>query len=217
MSKKWKDTLLMPKTKFEMKANLISKEVLFRKFWKENNIYEKALENNKNNKKFRLHDGPPYANGSLHLGHAFNKILKDIVIRNKVLNGFYCPYVFGWDAHGLPIENKMLEELKMTKEDLNPLQLRKYAAKYALEQVKIQSSQFEKMQLFANIENKYITLDKEFEVEQLKLFKKLIMDKVIFKGLKPVYWSPSSQSALAEAEIEYKEHVSPQIIVALKV
>ena len=217
MSKNWKDTLLMPKTNFEMKANLVTKEPLFRNFWKKNDIYKKSLENNQNNQAFRLHDGPPYANGSLHLGHAFNKILKDIVIRNKILNGFYCPFVFGWDTHGLPIENKMLEELKMTKDDLNPLELRKYATKYALKQIEIQASQFEKMQLFANLENRYVTLDKEFEVEQLKLFKKLIMDKIIFKGLKPIYWSPSSQSALAEAEIEYKDYVSPQIIVAFKV
>ncbi len=217
MSKKWKETLLMAKTNFEMKANLKTKEIEYRNFWNKNKIYEKVLSQNKKNKHFKLHDGPPYANGSLHVGHAFNKILKDIIIRNKSINGFYTPFVYGWDTHGLPIENKMLEELKMTKDDMIPLQLRKEATKYALNQINIQKSQFQKFQLFANFKNKYVTLDNEFEVNQLKLFKKLIMNKLIYKGLKPIYWSPSSQTALAEAEVEYKKHVSPQIIVALKI
>ena len=217
MSKEWKDTLLMPQTKFEMKAGLTSKEPEYRKFWDENNIYEKALELNEGNERMFLHDGPPYANGSLHVGHALNKIIKDIIVRNQSMNGKYTPFVYGWDTHGLPIENKMLSEFKMTKDDMDKVSLRKEAAKYAKKQVDIQASQFAKMSLFPNLENRYLTLDKEFEVGQLELLKKMLMSKVAYKGLKPVYWSPSSQSALAEAEVEYENHVSPQVIVAFKV
>lgn len=217
MSRDWKDTLLMPKTDFEMKASLITKEPEYRKFWEENQIYEKSLEKNKNNERVFLHDGPPYANGSLHVGHALNKILKDIVVRRASIEGKYTPFIYGWDTHGLPIENKMLEEMKMSKDDLDQISLRKEAAKYAEKQVEIQASQFMQMSLFANLENKYLTLDKEFEVGQLKLLKKMLLNGIAYKGLKPVYWSPSSQSALAEAEVEYADHVSPQVIISFKV
>ena len=217
MLKDYKDTLLMPKTDFEMKAGLVGKEPDFRRFWSDNKIYEKSLELNKGNERMFLHDGPPYANGSLHVGHALNKILKDIIVRNKAMNGFYTPFVYGWDTHGLPIENKMLAEMKMTKDDLDQFSLRKEAAKYANKQVDVQAVQFESMSLFANMNNRYITLDKEFEVGQLKLFKKMLLSGLAYKGLKPVYWSPSSQSALAEAEVEYEDHISPQVIVSFKV
>ena len=217
MKKDWKDTLLMPKTEFEMKANLKEKEMKFREFWSKNKIYEKSLEQNKNNERMFLHDGPPYANGSLHVGHALNKILKDIIVRRSALEGKYTPFVFGWDTHGLPIENKMLEELKMSKDALDPVELRKQAAIYANKQVDIQAKQFEKMQLFANLDNRYLTLDKEFEVGQLKLLKQMLLSKIAYKSLKPVYWSPSSQSALAEAEVEYEDKMSPQVIVGFKV
>ena len=217
MSKEWKETLLMPKTNFEMKANLKNKEHEFNKMWKEKRIYEKSLEKNKKNQRLFLHDGPPYANGSLHVGHAMNKILKDIIVRNGALNGKYVPFIFGWDTHGLPIENKMLSELNMSKDDLDKVELRKKAAEYANRQVDIQASQFDKMNLFANLNNRYLTLDKQFEVGQLKLFKKMIMSGIAYKGMKPVYWSPSSQSALAEAEVEYQDIVSPQVIISFKV
>ncbi len=217
MGKEWKDTLLMPKTNFEMKANLVKKEIEFREFWNKKEIYEKSLEKNKNSKKFQLHDGPPYANGSLHVGHALNKILKDIIIRNKAMLGYQVPFTFGWDTHGLPIENKMLENLGMKKDDLDRVELRKKAEKYAFSQIEIQAKQFESMQLFANTKNRYVTLDKKFETNQLKLFSKMILDGKIYKGLKPVYWSPSSQSALADAEVEYADHMSPQVIVSFNV
>ena len=219
MEKNWKDTLFMPQTDFDMKANLVAKEPEFRKFWLENKIYEKALAQNKENGKgnFIVHDGPPYANGDLHVGHALNKILKDIIVRRKTMEGYYSPFTVGWDTHGLPIENKMLEELKMSKDDLDKVTLRKEAAKYALTQVERQKDQFEQMQLFTDLKEKYVTLDKNFEVGQLELFKKMALDGLIYKGLKPVYWSPSSESALAEAEVEYQDHRSPQVIVSVEV
>ncbi|NQZ65676.1 MAG: isoleucine--tRNA ligase [Mycoplasmatales bacterium] len=217
MAKEWKNTLLMPQTNFEMKANLLKKEIEFRNFWNENKIYEKSLEQNKKNGRFQLHDGPPYANGSLHVGHALNKIIKDIIIRNKAMLGFSVPFTYGWDTHGLPIENKMLHDLGMKKDDLDKVELREKAAKYAMSQIDNQAKQFESMQLFANLKNRYITLNSKFETNQLKLFSKMILEGKIYKGLKPVYWSPSSQSALADAEVEYADHMSPKIIVAINI
>lgn len=214
--KDFKDTLFMPETSFDMKANLVEKEPKFQALWMQNQIYQKALKQNINNEAFVLHDGPPYANGSLHVGHALNKILKDIIVRHKTMSGFYSPYVPGWDTHGLPIENKMLEVMKMSKDDLDKVTLRKEAKKYALSQVEIQKEQFKKMSLFTDFSEIYITLDNSYEANQLRLFKKMYFDNLIYKGLKPVFWSPTSQSALAEAEVEYENISSPQIFVAFK-
>ncbi|MDZ7293687.1 isoleucine--tRNA ligase [Mycoplasmopsis pulmonis] len=209
--KDYKDTLNMPQTNFEMQAGLTRKEAQFRQRWLDNKLYHKILAKNKNNKQFVVHDGPPYANGSIHIGHALNKILKDIVVRFKSLQGFYSPFVPGWDTHGLPIENKMLSELKVNHKQIEVVKLRKEAAKYALNQMLIQKEQFLKLQMLSDFEEIYLTLDKNFEAKQLKLFKKMFFDGLIYKGLKPVYWSPSSMSALAEAEVEYYDHVSPSI------
>lgn len=215
--KDYKSTLNMPQTDFSMKADLNIKEPQFLNFWLDNNIYQQALAKNKNNESFILHDGPPYANGSLHTGHALNKILKDIVIRYKTMCGFYSPYIPGWDTHGLPIENKILSEMKLSHTNISIIELRKKAAQYALEQIEIQKSQFQKLQLFTDFKKIYKTLDKSYEIEQLKLFYSLYQKDLIYKGLKPVYWSPTSQSALAEAEVEYQEHHSPSIFVKFKV
>ena len=215
--KDYKSTLNMPQTDFSMKADLNIKEPQFLNFWLDNNIYQQALAKNKNNESFILHDGPPYANGSLHTGHALNKILKDIVIRYKTMCGFYSPYIPGWDTHGLPIENKILSEMKLSHTNISIIELRKKAAQYALEQIEIQKSQFQKLQLFTDFKKIYKTLDKSYEIEQLKLFYTLYQKGLIYKGLKPVYWSPTSQSALAEAEVEYQEHHSPSIFVKFKV
>ncbi len=215
--KDYKDTLNMPQTEFEMKAGLVDKEKQYRKEWLDKQIYKEALKKNEANKRFILHDGPPYANGDLHIGHAMNKILKDIIVRYKTMSGFYSPFVVGWDTHGLPIENKMLETMDKKAEDFDPLVLRKEAAKYALTQVERQLEQFKTLNLLSDLEEKYVTLDKGFEANQLKLFKKMALDGLVYKGLKPVYWSPSSQSALAEAEVEYADHTSPSIHVALDI
>ncbi|MCV3733831.1 isoleucine--tRNA ligase [Mycoplasma enhydrae] len=216
-NKDYKNTLLMPKTDFSMKANLAEKETIFRQRWQDINLYKKVLEQNKNNKSFVLHDGPPYANGNIHVGHALNKILKDIIVRFRSMQGFYSPFVAGWDTHGLPIEHKMLLERKMTAKDFSIAELRRACEKYALGQVEKQKEQFKQLSLLTDFSEIYITLNKDFEAEQLKLFKKMIFDGLIYKDLKPIYWSPSSQSALAEAEVEYADHISPSLYVAFKV
>ncbi|AAT27893.1 isoleucine--tRNA ligase [[Mycoplasma] mobile] len=218
MKNKYKETLNIPQDVLPMRANLIEKELKFKTFWDQNKIYQKALEKNKTNKPFILHDGPPYANGDLHIGHALNKILKDIVVRYKSLSGFYAPFVPGWDTHGLPIENKILKELKIDDhKNISTLELRKQAREYALSQIKNQKKQFLTMQLFSDFKDYYQTLDPKFEAEQLKVFKKMALDGLIYKSLQPVFWSPSSQSALAEAEVEYHEHKSHSIYTAFKI
>ncbi|WP_029513542.1 isoleucine--tRNA ligase [Mycoplasmopsis primatum] len=212
-----KKTLNMPKTDFEMRANLVTKEPIFRKQWEDNKLYEKVLAKNKNNTPFILHDGPPYANGNIHIGHALNKILKDIIIRYKSMQGFYTPYVPGWDTHGLPIELKMLTESKLNYKNLSPLELRQKASAYADIQVKNQIAQFKELQLLTDFKKIYVTKDPKFEAAQLRLFKKMVLDGLVYKGLKPVYWSPTSQTALAEAEVEYKDIESPSIFVAFEI
>ncbi|VEU74460.1 Isoleucine--tRNA ligase [Mycoplasmopsis citelli] len=213
----YKKTLNMPKTAFEMRANLTAKEPKYRQKWIDQQVYQKLLKLNKGNTPFIVHDGPPYANGNLHLGHALNKILKDIVVRYKSMSGFYSPFIVGWDTHGLPIEHKMLTDANLNHTELTKGQLRQKAAEYALEQVQIQKEQFKQLSLFSDLEDIYVTLDKSYEAKQLQLFKKMVMDGLVYKGLKPVYWSPSSQSALAEAEVEYQDVVSPSIYVAFEI
>ncbi|VEU77934.1 isoleucine--tRNA ligase [Mycoplasmopsis columbinasalis] len=215
--KDYKNTLNMPVTNFEMRANLVQKEPLFRQEWEKTLLYQKVLASNANQPTFILHDGPPYANGSLHTGHALNKILKDIIVRYKSMNNFYAPFVPGWDTHGMPIEHKMLEQAKLNVKTLTPLEIRQRAAKYALEQVEIQKEQFKQMQLLSDFKKYYITLDNNFVAKQLQLFKKMVVNGLVYKGLKPVYWSPSSQSALAEAEVIYKNVDSPAIFVAFPI
>lgn len=212
-----KQTLNMPKTDFSMKANLQEKEKFYRIFWNKKKIYEHALEKNSQNPRYIVHDGPPYANGKIHLGHALNKILKDFVVRYKTMQGFYSPFVAGWDTHGLPIENKMLQELNLKHQEIDVVFLRKKAKKYALKQVENQKKQFLELQLFSDLEKKYLTLDHAYEANQIRLFKKMFQEGLIYKGLKPVFWSPSSLSALAEAEVEYKDHDSPSLYLKFKI
>ncbi|MGZ9413494.1 isoleucine--tRNA ligase [Mycoplasma sp. Z386] len=214
MEKQYKDTLNMPQTDFEMKANLVEKEEKYRQFWLEKEIYQQVLKKNKGKPQYVLHDGPPYANGNIHLGHALNKIIKDIIIRYKSMSGFYSPFVNGWDTHGLPIELKMLQNLNKNQKDFSILELRKESKKYALEQIENQKNQMQKLQMLSDFKEIYITLKPEFEAKQLELLKKMALDGLLRKGLKPVYWSPSSQTALAEAEVEYAEHRSPSIYVS---
>lgn len=213
----YKKTLNMPQTDFEMRANLTTKEPKYRQMWLDKQVYKKLLARNKNNKPFIVHDGPPYANGDLHLGHALNKILKDIVVRYKTMQGFYSPFIAGWDTHGLPIEHKMLAEANLSQKSLSVVELRKRAGEYALKQVQNQKQQFAQLSLLSDLEKIYVTMDKSYEAKQLMLFKKMVMNNLVYKGLKPVYWSPSSQSALAEAEVEYQDVVSPSIYVAFEI
>ena len=204
-------TLNLPKTSFKMKANLAQKEPLTLRDWKKAEIYEKSLKEGA--PFFVLHDGPPYANGDIHIGHALNKILKDIILKYKRLRGYNAPYIPGWDTHGLPIEWKIMEELGEKAKNMTPLQIRQECKKYALKWVEKQKEGFKRLGILGNWDNPYITLRPEYEAEQLKVFKQIYENGYIYKGLKPVYWSPTTETALAEAEIEYKDVTSHSIYV----
>ncbi len=212
---KLKDTLLMPKTKFDMRAKLATREPLFQKEWEEKEVYRNVLKKNEGKEMFILHDGPPYANGDVHTGHAMNKILKDFIIRQKNMSGYYAPMIQGWDTHGLPIESALLKKGKVKRHKLTTNEFRDACKEYALKQVANQREQFFTLGLMAHKEDFYVTLDKEYEAAQIKLFGDMVKAGLIYKGLKPVYWSPTSQSALAEAEIEYHDKVSPAIYVGM--
>lgn len=204
-------TLNLPKTSFKMKANLAQKEPLTLRDWTKSNIYEKSLK--EGYPFFILHDGPPYANGDIHIGHAMNKVLKDIILKYKRLRGYNAPYIPGWDTHGLPIEWKIMEELGEKAKVMTPLQIRQECKKYALKWVEKQKKEFVRLGVLGDWDNPYITLKPEFEAEQLKVFKEIYENGYIYKGLKPVYWSPTTETALAEAEIEYKDVTSHSIYV----
>ncbi|WP_087972982.1 isoleucine--tRNA ligase [Oceanobacillus rekensis] len=213
----YKETLLMPKTEFPMRGNLPNKEPKRQEHWEEQNMYEKSLERTEGRPLFVLHDGPPYANGDLHIGHALNKILKDFIIRYKSMTGFHAPYIPGWDTHGLPIETALTKNKKVKRKEMSIAEFRKLCAEYALGQVDSQRSQFKQLGVRGDWDNPYITLTKDYEAAQIKVFGEMAKKGYIYKGLKPVYWSPSSESALAEAEIEYQDKRSASIYVAFEI
>ena len=208
-----KDTLLMPKTDFPMRGNLPNKEPNFLKRWDEMDLYKKILEKNAGKPTYVLHDGPPYANGNIHIGHALNKILKDFIVKYKNMNGFVSNYVPGWDTHGLPIEQVLVNN-GVDRKSMPATKFRNKCKDYALKQVDKQREDFKKLGVIGDWDNPYLTLDPKFEAEQIRVFGKMVDKGYIYKGLKPIYWSPSSESALAEAEIEYRDHTSPSIYVA---
>lgn len=208
----YKSTLLMPKTTFEMRGNLTTKEPKFQAIWAEKNIYEQMQAVREGAEPFVLHDGPPYANGNIHIGHALNKILKDTIVRSKFKAGYKTPFIPGWDTHGLPIENAM-QKLGHDRKTMNIVDFRKHCYDYALQQVAGQMESMKALGTVADYDHPYITLQKEYETHQISIFGKMAMDGLIYQGLKPVYWSPSSESALAEAEIEYHDKKSPAIYV----
>jgi len=215
---KYKDTVNLPKTNFDMRANAIKREPEIRKFWEENKIYHNLSQNNQG-EVFVLHDGPPYANGSLHIGHALNKILKDIINRYQLLRGRKVRYVPGWDCHGLPIELKVLQNLKSAeRQNLTPLDLRRKAKEFALAAVDEQRQNFKLYGVWGDWDNPYLTLNPEYEAAQIGVFGQMVLKGYIYRGLKPVHWSPSSKTALAEAELEYPEtHTSRSIYAAFPV
>jgi isoleucyl-tRNA synthetase len=212
----YKDTLLMPKTEFPMRGNLPQREPEIQAQWEELNIYKKVQERTAGRPMFVLHDGPPYANGDIHMGHALNKVLKDFIVRFKSMSGFNSPYVPGWDTHGLPIEQALTNK-GVKRKEMTVAEFRQLCTKYALEQVSNQREQFKRIGVRGDWENPYITLKPEYEAQQIKVFGEMAKKGYIYKGLKPVYWSPSSESALAEAEIEYQDKKSPSIYVGFKV
>lgn len=211
-----KKTLIMNKGDFEMRANLAQKEPTYVKHWSEMDLYHKILEKNDGREAFYLHDGPPYANGDMHAGHALNKILKDMIIRYKSLKGFYTPFTPGWDTHGLPIENAVVKN-GVDRKTTPIVDFRKQCAKYAFKQVDRQRKQLLRLGVVGDYENPYITLTKEYEKGQIEIFADMALKGYIYKGLKPVNWSPSSESALAEAEIEYKDVTAKTIYVRFQV
>ncbi|MEK3855195.1 isoleucine--tRNA ligase [Cytobacillus sp. FSL H8-0458] len=212
----YKDSLLMPKTEFPMRGNLPKREPEIQAKWEEMNIYEKVQERTKGRPMFVLHDGPPYANGDIHIGHALNKILKDFIVRSKSMTGYNAPYVPGWDTHGLPIEQALTNK-GVKRKEMSVAEFRELCEEYAYEQIDSQRGQFKRLGVRGDWENPYITLKPEYEAQQIKVFGDMAKKGYIYKGKKPVYWSPSSESALAEAEIEYKDKRSPSIYVAFKV
>ena len=212
----YKETLHMPKTDFEMKGNLPNKEPRFLDKWEKENHYQRILDKNKDHKPFVLHDGPPYANGNLHAGTAMNRIIKDIIVRSKAMNGYYTPYFPGWDTHGLPIENAV-QKLGVNRKEISNAEFRKKCEEYAHEQIKTQLATMKRLGQVADFDHPYITLQKGFEARQIRSFAKMALDGMIFQGLKPIYWSPYQETAIADSEIVYIDRKDPTIYVAFDV
>jgi len=190
----YKETLLMPKTEFPMRGNLPNREPERQGKWADMNIYKQVQERTAGRPSFILHDGPPYANGDIHMGHALNKILKDFIVRYKSMNGFNAPYVPGWDTHGLPIETALTKSGKVNRKSMSVAEFRKLCEEYARQQIDRQREQFIRLGVRGDWWNPYVTLDKSYEAQQIKVFGEMAKKGFIYKGKKPVYWSPSSES-----------------------
>lgn len=211
--KSYRDTLCLPKTSFSMKANLTQREPQLRKEWAKKNIYAKTREARHGAPLYTLHDGPPYANGDIHMGHVINKVLKDFVVKFKTMAGFDAPYIPGWDCHGLPIEAKVFAELGEKAKNMDKLEIRKLCKQYASKYAKVQSEQFQELGIFGDFENSYLTFTPAYEAGILEVFAELVDKGLVYKQLKPIHWSIECETALAEAELEYKDISSPSIFV----
>ncbi|MBE7027080.1 MAG: isoleucine--tRNA ligase [Ruminococcaceae bacterium] len=215
--KNYNETIHLPKTDFPMRGNLPAREPEILARWEEEELYKTLMERNKGKKPFVLHDGPPYANGDIHMGHALNKILKDIIVRYKNLAGFYAPYVPGWDTHGLPIEQQAIKKLGINRHEAGPVKFRQACREFALQNVENQKEQFKRLGVIGDWDNPYLTLKNEFVATQVEVFGEMAKNGLIYKGLKPVYWCPHCETALAEAEIEYAEDKTKSIFVKFEV
>ncbi len=213
----YKDTLHLPQTDFPMKANLSQREPEIIRFWEETRIYEKMQDANRDKKHFILHDGPPYANGNIHIGHALNKILKDIIVKYKAMQGHYAPYVPGWDCHGLPIELQVDKALGEKKESFDVLKKRRLCREYAEKYVAIQREEFRRLGVFGDWASPYLTMSYSYEASIVSEFFRFVRRGSVYKGKKPVHWCPSCVTALAEAEVEYNDKESPSVFVAFPV
>lgn len=212
----YKATLNLPKTSFSMKGDLAKREPEWMRFWEERGVYAKIREKNRGKPKFILHDGPPYANGHIHIGHVLNKILKDIIVKFKSMRGFDAPYLPGWDCHGLPIEHQVVKELEENKKDMaktGKMELRKRCRQYAEKFVRIQRDEFKRLGILGEWERPYLTMDFEYEYIILKAFASFVEKGLVYQRLKPIHWCISCSTALAEAEVEYEEKKSPSIWV----
>lgn len=215
--KDYKDTLNLPGTAFPMRANLPQKEPEIKKHWDEIGLYHKIMKHNEGKKPFVMHDGPPYANGDMHIGHALNKCLKDFTVKSKNMSGYKAPYIHGWDTHGLPIENQMIKKHGVKRGTMDAVEFRKLCEGFARENVARQMGQQQRLGVIGDWDNSYLTLIPLFEAEQIRIFGKMQQKGYIYKGLKPVYWCPSDETALAEAEIEYAEDECDSIYVKFRV
>jgi isoleucyl-tRNA synthetase len=209
----YKDTHNLPKTEFPMKANLMSREPEILARWERENLYAAIQESRKGAPLFVLHDGPPFANGDVHMGTALNKVLKDFIVKSKTMLGYRAPYVPGWDCHGLPIEYKVVKESR----GLSPLQVRQRSEAYARKYIDIQRRQFRRLGVLGDWDNPYLTLDPAYEAEILRAFAELVRKGLVYQSRKPVFWSTGAQTALAEAEVEYHERDDPSIYVAFPI
>jgi isoleucyl-tRNA synthetase len=212
-AKGYRDTLNLPKTSFSMKANLVQREPQLRKEWSTNDIYGKIRTARQGAPLYILHDGPPYANGDIHMGHVINKVLKDLVVKYKTMAGFDAPYMPGWDCHGLPIEVKVVAELGDKVREMSKPDIRKACKKYASKYVKIQSRQFQELGIFGDFEKPYLTFTPGYEAGIMEVFAEMVDKGLVYKQLKPIHWSIGCETALAEAELEYKDISSPSIFV----
>lgn len=217
MSVDYSNTLNLPKTEFPMRANLPAREPEILKKWQDEKLYENLMEKNADKPLFILHDGPPYANGDMHMGHALNKTLKDIITRFKNMDGFKAPYIHGWDTHGLPIERQAIKKLGINRNEVGIVKFREVCKDFALQYVENQKNQIKRIGSLGDWDNSYLTLAPEFEAKQIEIFGEMAKKGYIYKGLKPIYWCPDCETALAEAEIEYSEDKTNSIYVKFRV
>ncbi len=211
--KGYRDTLNLPSTSFGMKANLVQREPQQRKAWEKMDIYERIMAERADSPIYVLHDGPPYANGDIHMGHVINKVLKDIVVKYRTMAGFKAPYVPGWDCHGLPIEVKVMAELGEAAKTMTKPEIRQKCKKYASKYVKLQTKQFKSLGIFGDFKNPYLTLKPQYEKGILEIFAELVGNGLVYKQLKPIHWSIGCETALADAELEYKDITSSSVYV----
>src|SRR4051812_20145909 len=214
----YKNTLNLPRTDFPMKADLVQREPRRLEKWQASKLYERIQARRAGAPKFVLHDGPPFANGDVHIGTALNKILKDIIVKFQTLRGKSAPYIPGWDCHGLPIEFKVSQEMRKAGDtSSDAASIRKACDAYARKYIDLQRTQFKRLGVLGDWENPYLTLNKEYEADELRLFADIVDQGFVYRGKKPVYWSIPCRTALAEAEVEYKDHVSQSIYVKFPV
>ncbi|MFQ5589353.1 MAG: class I tRNA ligase family protein, partial [Nitrospiria bacterium] len=212
-----KESLNLPSTAFPMRANLAQRELDHLSNWDTVGLYDKIQDRHAGDPVYILHDGPPYANGHIHIGHALNKILKDIIVKSAAMRGCRAPYVPGWDCHGLPIEHQVLKKLGSKKRDMSKIEIRQKCRESALRFVEIQKAEFKRLGVFGEWDDPYLTLTPAYEAEIVRQFGKVFATGGVYKGKKPVLWCASDETALAEAEVEYADKTSPSIYVKFRV
>ncbi|HRR57257.1 MAG TPA: class I tRNA ligase family protein, partial [Acidobacteriota bacterium] len=212
-TKDYSETLQLPKTSFSMRANLLQNEPRHQERWARMDLYRRILEKEAPQGPYVFHDGPPYANGPIHMGHLLNKILKDLVVRSRIMSGRHVHYVPGWDCHGLPIEHKVLKEMGVTARELDTLEIRRRCHEYAARYVCLQSQQMQRLGTLADYEHPYLTMDPPYEGAVLEVFAALVGRGLVYRDVKPVHWSIANQTALAEAELEYYDRTDTSIFV----